>query len=186
MEEFIMNKLTIDEAIKLFDQGEKILFEEENGRKTILGNFNDHHTTDFYTVEIKDLLKGKFYLVQRFNGTGENQPYLKSMTKTLHEKELVLNQTDSKDIMKTVDIAKNFIHEVKKPKFNDLSIKLETRLNVSEEENIAVKNFTYALKQLPKQLSLDVGIDGSFSSTGDLKLNLETFIVDMVKEHFKV
>jgi hypothetical protein len=73
----------------------------------------------------------------------------------LKEKELVLNEMDTKNILKATDIVR------------DLKIKLEARLNVSDEDNIAIKNFVHALKQLPKQLSLDVGIDGSFGRTGD-------------------
>jgi hypothetical protein len=113
-----------------------------------------------------------------------SKEFLDSLEKQqfLEQKEQVLNADDTANILKAVDIVK----DVKPPNLKELKIKLDTRLDVSADEEIAIRNFTHALKQLPKQVNFELGIEGRFNDFEQrLKLNLETFVVDMVKEHFK-
>ena len=66
-----------------------------------------------------------------------------------------------------------------------LTVKLEPVLNFTPEMQEAFNRFNDALKELPKEIKVDLKINNKISEGSSITMKLEDIIVEHVRNHFK-
>jgi hypothetical protein len=65
----------------------------------------------------------------------------------------------------------------------NLKVKLAATLDIDNETRQKIANFNTALEQLPRELNINISLNG-LDSNPILKFNLADLIIDQVEKHF--